>query len=420
MRVALGLLALAAPPASAQEIDVGGELGTTAGVRFDADNTILSLTELELDVSGEVGLGVFPDASFVTTLYSGYDATNLDNTRVELGEAYATLFLGDLDLSVGQQTVAWGSADGFNPVDVINPRDLSRGLVAAEKLPVPIIRAVYNAPGGVKVDAVVVPAFRPSRLPALTLPAPGQPVPGQPAQPPELPPGATLPPPDDRRAASTPENIQAGLRATLPLDVLGGGDVSATYVHGIATEPTFSVGAAPVAPQQGPPGGAAPPVLTYTEYDLFGLDFSLAALGTVFHGEAAYTLTADHDGTDPAVDNHSFQGVFGGEYTFSGGLTTSLQGIVDYLAADSGSEVAWDFSTALVLRYEVNTRTNLEALWLQNITDGSGVVAPEISYTFTDSVTGELGAGVLYGADDTQFGALRDTSQLTLGLSYAF
>ena len=140
----------------------------------------------------------------------------------------------------------------------------------------------------------------------------------------------------------------------------------------------------------------------------------------MFRGEAAYTFTADRDGTDPAVDNPSFQGVLGGEYTFSGGPTASLQGIADYRAADAGADAAWALSSALVLRYEVGTRTGLEALWLQNFTDGSGVVAPELSYTFADGVTGELGAAVLYGADDTQFGALRDTSQLSLGLSYAF
>lgn len=54
--------------------------------------------------------------------------------RAEPGKTYAKLFLDDFDLGVGNQIVAWGSTDGFNPVDVINPRDLSFPF-ASEKRP---------------------------------------------------------------------------------------------------------------------------------------------------------------------------------------------------------------------------------------------------------------------------------------------
>ncbi len=168
-------------PALAQ-VELGGELSSTAGVCFDNDKSVTSLGELELDVSGEVGLGIFPDADFLVTLRSEYDAVP-GQTEVELGEAYARLFLGDFDVSFDQQLIAWGSANGIKPVDVLNPRDLRRDLLGAEKLPVLAFRAVYNAPENIKVDAVLLSAFRASRLP---------PLPAQLLA--ELPPGVT---PDD-------------------------------------------------------------------------------------------------------------------------------------------------------------------------------------------------------------------------------
>src|SRR5690606_5636205 len=144
-----------------------------------------------------------------------------------LGRAYATAFLGDVDLSVGNQVVSWGSVDVLNPVDVVNPRDLSYPVAdpASQKLATPMLRAVAHAPGGVTLDAVLVPVFVPSTLPGARWLPEGQ-LPG------ELPPGVTIvgiADPLEARPAFEVGNVQFGLRATLDLDLLGGADVSAVY-----------------------------------------------------------------------------------------------------------------------------------------------------------------------------------------------
>src|SRR5690606_23893001 len=122
--------------------------------------------------------------SFPTRRSSDLEAAPLS---ARLGRAYATAFLGDVDLSVGNQVVSWGSTDLLNPVDVVNPRDLSYPVAdpASQKLATPMLRAVAHASGGVTLDAVLVPVFVPSTLPgARWLPA--DQLPG------DLPPGVTV------------------------------------------------------------------------------------------------------------------------------------------------------------------------------------------------------------------------------------
>src|SRR5690606_28559383 len=102
-------------------------------------------------------------------------------------------------------------------------------------------------------------------------------------------------------------NVQFGARATL---AAGAFDVSATYFTGFRTEPTASARLVPT----GTPGQFhLQPVIRYDRMQLVGVDFSGAIGPVVVRGEAAYEFTADADGTDPAVGNHSLQAVLGGE-----------------------------------------------------------------------------------------------------------
>jgi len=56
----------------------------------------------------------------------GYDSIRKDSIEpVKLDEAYADIYLKNTDLRVGRQVVSWGTADGINPTNYINPRELS-------------------------------------------------------------------------------------------------------------------------------------------------------------------------------------------------------------------------------------------------------------------------------------------------------
>lgn len=121
----------------------------------------------------------------------------------------------------------------------------------------------------------------------------------------------------------------------------------------------------------------------------------------------------------PDVGNHRAQAVLGGEYAIPAGPRAVMQGILDYSAPDAGADPNFNLKFLSVLAYQVDTRTQLDIGWLQNI-DGSGALLPSASYTFADGVVGKAAAYVFYGADGTEFGDWRGNSQLRLSVEYGF
>ncbi len=413
--VILLLLVLAATAAAQASIHLGGEVKATFGVAFDGTLPIAASC-LTLHANGNVGSGVLPDASYEAEFIGCYDAAT-GQTDVHLGKAYATVYLGDTDLIVGQQIAFWGSTDAVNPEDVLNPRDLTYPVAdpAAQRIPVPMIRAiVHDQPDGVKLDLVVIPVFRASQEPGPAwqtttstsiTPPPGVTIVGQ---------AATV----DNLPEAKLANVQFGARATLDLSVLSGGDVSVAYFHGIRTTPTASANlvATSTAGQV-----LLEPVLNYDRYDLLGADFSLATSHAVFRGEAAYTFTHDPNGTDPAIGNPGYRAVLEAEHTFASGAVGTLEGIVEHTNADQGQDNAiTEISSLATIQYDASARLSAQAAWLHDFTDGSGMLRPQLSYTFADGVTGTADLAVFYGREGSRYGAWRNNSQLRLSLTYAF
>ncbi len=389
--------------AAAQAPDLSGRAEVTFGVAVDGVLPIAA-ADLALTLKGEVGAGYFPDAAYRATLLAGYDAAT-GAASVALDEAFATVYLGQVELTAGKLRRFWGSTDGVNPVDVLNPRDLSFP-PDGEKLAVPLVHAgVYT--DDVKVEFAVVPVFTPAVLPGAAW---------RPALTPQLPPGMTLVgvlAPEDNRPAAELRNVQFGVRSTLDL---GQFDVSATYFHGFRTQPTQSARVEPT----GTPGQVKlQPVLNYDRIELVGLDFSGIVGDVVLRGEAAYQITADPNGTDPTIGNHSLQAVLGGEYLIPGGPRTVVQGIFDYTAPDAGEAATMAYKLMLAMMYQPSTRTQFDLGWIQSL-DGSGLLMPAVSYSFADGVTGEAKAYVFYGGDGSEFGDWRENGQLRVSLAYAF
>jgi hypothetical protein len=406
MRLTFILFALIFGSASAQvDLDLGGKISTDFGVVFRDDVPIDSLTVFELTLSGEVGSGFFPDAAFDATLRAQFDAGSGEMT-VELRDAFTTLFVGNFDILVGQQTVSWGSADALNVVNVVNPEDL-RNPFAGEKLPLPLLRAIYNGPNNLKVDAVVIPAFHASTQPASIW---------QIDTPPFMPPEGTTVvgqnPPQDNLPAVEFANVQFGARATYRLNVLKGADASIVYFSGIETTPTIT------AEFSGEEEVTVQPVLNYDYFQLLAVDFSVGIGDTVLRGEAGYTFTKDPDRNDPTVGNPSLNAVLGTEYSF-GDVTATLQSNFDYTRGDSGEQADLALSVLTTAMYPASARLSLEGAWFQGF-DGGGLIAPSASYTFADGVSGELGGRLFFGPRESRLGAFRENSQLRMSLGFTF
>ncbi len=416
-RIGLALLtvALLAGPAFAQvSYDLGGKVSADFGVAIDGTIPVAAAA-LQLKLSGEVGSGFFPDASFMAELFTSYDVAAETPLDVRLGRAYATAYLGDWDLSVGNIVVPWGSVDVVNPVDVINPRDLSYPVSDPlnQRQATPLIRATLHSPEGVTVDAVLVPVFVPSTVPGPRW-QPTATVPG------ELPPGVTVvgvANPIDNRPAIELGNMQFGMRATMDVDVGGGADASLVVYRGFRHMPTASIALVPTAT---PGAFLVQPTLDYDRITVLGGDFSAVFGAYVLRGEAAYSFGEDPTGADPAVGNNTFDLVLGAETNIAGGPFVTLQATYQHVAADAGGTSSNAYATVLAAKFDPDNRIDLDFAWLHDWSDGGGVVRPSISYTFADGLVGTAEAAIIYGGEGSVYGAWHDNSQLRIGVAFAF
>jgi hypothetical protein len=87
--------------------------------------------------------------------------------NISLREAYVCLYglgLVNLDVTVGRQRIAWGTADKINPTDNINPCDFEDFWDFGRHLGSDGLKAVYYI-GNFTVTGVYIPLFRPAVLP---------------------------------------------------------------------------------------------------------------------------------------------------------------------------------------------------------------------------------------------------------------
>lgn len=186
--------------------------------------------------------------------------TNPHRSILGLREATASFRWVPVDVTIGKQLFAWGTADAYNPTDNLNPYDYL-DVLDADKMAVYSVAARVQA-GPASLVAVVVPLFTPSRLPEAT---------GRWAVPP--PPGFMGLVNDRELPGREIENVQyaARLRTTV-----AGWDLSASYYQGFDDVPQFRAGTVRS------PAGAVVTSLTpvFPRIRAVGADFSTASRGS--------------------------------------------------------------------------------------------------------------------------------------------
>lgn len=74
---------------------------------------------------------------------------------VDFREAGVTARIGDADIFVGSTILFWGKVESYNPVDIVNSRDFSRGLMRSEKRGAPMVRLSWPlGPGQLDLMAI--------------------------------------------------------------------------------------------------------------------------------------------------------------------------------------------------------------------------------------------------------------------------
>ena len=173
------------------EFDWGGRLQSNVRFQYDdveagnfyerrAFNKGVARNEHILKLRGSATSDRFSgimDIDFVW-LNFGRDVSNFDDlslrenvepTRFEAHAAYieALDFLFDgLDIRIGQQIVAWGVGDQFNPTNNLNADDVEDRLLYGVQQANLMGRLTYTYEDVFSLDAVLVPVFKPALLPA--------------------------------------------------------------------------------------------------------------------------------------------------------------------------------------------------------------------------------------------------------------
>lgn len=275
---------------------IGGHVESTivTPTGWNDDNSYQTLSsELKLTADYQTArAGLYGEVFFSADDLAGA-GDRTQNLSIKPGEIYLSLFLGRVDLSVGHQMIAWGTADALSPTDIVNPVDLSdlTNLAATDsedvRIPVNALRVNIYPLDSFRLEGVFLPVFTAAGTPDLTA-----------YLPPDLA-GITVSfqPPDTELSS-----FEAGGRASL---YLRGVDLSISYLYTWDDLPDIQcVGVA----QQDIGGGimfGSPTGLgfSHNRMHVIGTAFAWPVFGLDLRGEAVYYITEDIDGTDVFVKN---------------------------------------------------------------------------------------------------------------------
>jgi hypothetical protein len=330
--------------------------------------------------------------------------------REELREAYASVASDDLELRVGRQIVVWGRADQLNPTDNLSSRDFTLLFPELDETRRGNGMVRLTRPfGGYTFSAYWLPEFRPNMVPTGALP-----------------PGVSF------AKDEKPEQYD---QVAFKLDRSGGAiDWSVSYFDGLDRNPDVAV-------QSAGPGGT---ILQqrYHRIHVIGADFATVAGRFGFRGEAAYTNTADANGSDPEIKNPFFYMVLGVDRTYFEYLNVNVQAVFRATAgyrnprdtANPGlRSVAIQnavFSGQLTPT-QTGMSTRIGYKWLNETLEadvtgvgyfekGDSLVRVKLLYHWTDLLRVTVGQETYAGPTDSFFGQQRKNSATFAELAYGY
>ncbi|MCH7529188.1 MAG: hypothetical protein IH972_06520, partial [Candidatus Marinimicrobia bacterium] len=259
-----------------------------------------------------------------------------DSLALELREAYAEVYTGLGDWRFGKQIITWGAADGNNPTDNISPYDFYYLFLPGTDRKMGTLAASANLYlGSLNLTAVMVPLFRPNRIP---LNEPDFPIFG------EAPFDIDLT--KERRPDRKLSNSEYGLRLALPLSRL---DLSMSYFSGF--DRMFT---AYVSPMVDTAGNLYLELdsLWYQRTRVLGGDLVTFIGDWALRAEAAYFMTEDDEGTSPFIRNPYLQYVL--QLDYSGDQATYMAQYLGTYITKLDDEQIFNFAAGRFISEEEN------------------------------------------------------------------
>ncbi|MBI2538800.1 MAG: hypothetical protein HYW04_03260 [Deltaproteobacteria bacterium] len=213
-------------------------------------------------------------ANYTAGAFQDFRDTTLRDPYFYLREGYVKYRGDNYDATVGKQFYSWGTADGFNPTDNLNPRDY-HDVPDREKIGIFSFAATYYPPDA-SITLVVVPFFTPSRLPMAH--SRWSPTPNSKTSEDTSFGALGIPEGTTGKRREMPgkrlDKVQVGLRAK---QTIAGWDVSASYFSGYNTQPVVRVVDTVARPR-------------FNRMHVIGADFTTTSGKFEYHGEWAARL----------------------------------------------------------------------------------------------------------------------------------
>lgn len=365
----------------------------------------------------------------------------IDPYNLEIRQAYVQIngFLSEnLDLSIGRQRIAWGTADKFNPTDNLNPLDLEDILDFGRRRGSDAFNVNYYLNNDLSLQGVFIPFFQPANMPigifsnVLT-----------PAM--ELPQGMVLKSYTGNLLMPAYNLRESAVAGGKLKGVVQGVDFSLSYVWGrdglpLITRNTFvpvdTLGGVQINSQ-----------LSFTRTHIIGADMATSIAGVGVWAEAAafipqkdVIMTNDlsamfplspvpvtKDSTLLEKSRPYVKFIVGGDYHFQDGSYLNMQYLHGFIH-ERGSKNLNDY---FFVRYEkkfFNDKLNIAPVgggfmitdWNKVKDNYAFAYMPEISYQATENAEISLAAVIFDGKGEGLFSALKELDMFMFKLKYHF
>lgn len=340
----------------------------------------------------------------------GYDSVDTEALElIQLDEAYGDIYLGSVDLRVGQQVVSWGTADGINPTNYVNPKELSFAAGEFKGTPVPSLQATYFGPM-TSVTGVVVFDFVPQDVPEEMTEGIAQ--------------GLGL---EELPEPTDPENTLENMEYALQVERrLGNWDTKLSYFHGWEDYPALWIEMVP---------GIAPAFEAESQYqrvNKVGLATAGGFRGIGLWGEVAYTSPEEIEEMDTAtmllsMNEPYLQGVVGADYSFSdfyveGQYIYYENGSLmsPYAQREPGIDITPGKYVMVQISYEVNRDQSVRLVGMMNLDDSGYTIMPQYTYALSDVADLLVRAAFFSGGEGTEFGSLKSLESVDLSIKVSF
>lgn len=377
----------------------------------------------------------------ITTSTDLYNKGILDPYNLEIREAYIQLYgflTRNLDVTIGRQRIAWGTADKLNPTDNLNSYDMEDILDFGRHRGSDAINMTYYIYNNFSLQGVFIPFFQPANMPvgifsnALD---PGM----------ELPQGMVLKGFSDTLLLPRYNLGQSAVSGLKFKGFAKGFDFSVSYVWGIDGVPFNTRNT--LIPVDTLGGINIHSQLSFARTHIIGVDLATSLGGIGFWAEAAVfvpekdivmtndlsafypmlpmPVTQDSIILDKAKPYLKF--VVGGDYFFTDGSYFNLQYMHGFIH-ERGNKNLNDY---FFLQYEkkfFNEKLKVAPIgggfivadW-DNIKDNYALVyMPEIAYQATENAEITLSVVMFDGKGDNVFANLNDYNMFMFKLKYSF